>query len=132
MILGGGVVATIAEALLKGEALHPGVGAAIVFGFFVSWAFWAYNAGRSVVLIQSAEGVVIRKHGIVSGPITGIVLHERFNVRPWHYRVSAVCMDGTTIEGALFPPFSLIYSRDEFKRQLRSFLHPLIVEGVEL
>jgi hypothetical protein len=132
MILGGGLVVLIAQALLNGETLHPEVGAAIVFGAFVSWALWAYIAGRSVVLIQSAEGVLIRKHGVVSGPITGIVLRERFHVRPWHYRVSAVCMDGTTIEGALFPPFSLVYSRDEFKRQLRSFLHPLVVEGVDL
>lgn len=132
IVLGCGGVALVAQAIVKGEAINESVAAAIVLGTSVSLAIWAYNAGRAVVLIKSADGVLIKWRGVVRGPISSIILTERFNVSPWHYRVSVTCKDGSAVAGVLFPPASMIYSKDEFRRRLRSFLHPLVAGGDDL
>jgi hypothetical protein len=132
MLLGCGGVALFVQGMVSGEAVKNSVVAALMAGTVVSFAVWAYSTGRAVVLIQSDNGVLIKARGVVSGPITSIVLTERFNVSPWHYLVSATCMDGSVVSGVLFPPVSMVYSREQFKRRLQSFLHPLVsIEGQE-
>jgi len=126
IVLGVGTVAMVLYSVLVGTILNQSVTAALLAAASLSLAVWAYNAARAVVLVHSPEGIMIRSRGLVTGPITKIVLIEKFHVSPWHYDVLATCADGSTVGGVLFPPPSMMYSREEFTRQLKAFVHPLV------
>ena len=122
LVMGVGIVAIAVAGIVQDKALHGSVAAALMGGTLISLAIWAYQASRTVVLIRSTDGIRIRWRGFVQGPVTDLVLTEKFNVNPWHFSVSATCVDGSVVSGALYPPFAMIYSREEFKRQIQSFL----------
>lgn len=122
LVMGGGIVAMAVAGIAQDKALHGSVAAALMGVMLVLLAIWAYQVSRTVILIRSADGILVRWRGFVQGPVTDLVLTEKFNVNPWHFSVSATCVDGSVVSGALYPPFALIYSREEFKSQIQSFL----------
>lgn len=122
LVMGGGLVVIAVAGILQGKVVHESAAAALMGGTLISLAIWAYHAARAVVLIRSTDGIRTRWRGFVQGPVTDLVLTEKFNVSPWHFSVSATCVDGSVVSGALYPPFAMIYSREEFKRQIQSFL----------
>ena len=122
MVMGAGLVVVAVAGIVQGKGVNESLGAALMGATLISLALWAYHAARAVVLIQSTDGIRIRWRGYVQGPVTDLVFTEKFNVNPWHYSVSATCADGSVVSGALYPPFAMFYSRDEFKRQIQSFL----------